>query len=493
MTDVGTLLGRYRVLSKLGQGGMGSVWRAEHVELGTHVALKLMDPAIAQHPEAAARFKREAYSAASLRSRHVVQIIDYGVDAGTPYIAMELLEGESLGDRLAREPQLSPGMTAWVLLQTGKAMARAHEAGLVHRDLKPDNIFIAVDSGDEIVKVLDFGIAKSAHNPELGGLQTQTGTMLGTPYYMSPEQASGRRTVDHRTDIWALTVITYECLVGRRPFEGNSLGELILAVCSDAAPVPSAAAPVPAGFDEWFARGTARDPGLRYQSVAEQMNDLSAICGVAVTGASLAPAATSAPQSNYVVNTVGAPMNTAGVSAPSTSQHLRPPVMATQEYQPPFAGTQGTAALTIGAPPPARTRKVLLVGAAAVVLAAGVAGLALRGFQGDVAATNGSSAASAPPPATAADQRDERARAAALPAAAPSAVPPLSPSAQAPSALPEEPPAPSASAPRARPAPAARVPAVRPKNAGGAPKGGPPPPTSAPTATRPNAERVLGF
>ncbi|HEY3666689.1 MAG TPA: serine/threonine-protein kinase, partial [Polyangiaceae bacterium] len=134
------IAGKYRLLRKLGQGGMGSVWYAEHLTLHSPVAIKLIDPSIADNAEALGRFLREAQSAASLRSPHVVQILDHGVDNGVPYIAMELLDGESLADRLTRVVRLSPSETARVLQHVGRAIGRAHEAGIVHRDLKPDNI-----------------------------------------------------------------------------------------------------------------------------------------------------------------------------------------------------------------------------------------------------------------------------------------------------------------------------------------------------------------
>src|SRR5512145_2183865 len=199
---------KYRLISMLGQGGMGSVWRAEHLALRSPVAVKLIDPALTQDEEACARFMREAQSAASLRSPHVVQILDYGVDAGIPYIVMELLEGESLASRLERMRRLSPVETARVMTDVCRAVGRAHQAGIVHRDLKPDNIFLVPNDESEIAKVLDFGIAKSKMAAQLGvGSGTRTGTMLGTLYYMSPEQVGGAKTVDWRSDLWALGII----------------------------------------------------------------------------------------------------------------------------------------------------------------------------------------------------------------------------------------------------------------------------------------------
>jgi serine/threonine-protein kinase len=273
------LAGRYRLTTKLGQGGMGSVWRAEHLALGSQLAIKLIDPAIAQTAEAAARFKREAQSAADLRSAHVVQIIDYGVDEGIPFIAMELLDGESLGARLEQVHHLPPAKVASVLSQVARALARAHQAGVVHRDLKPDNIFLVREADDDIVKVLDFGIAKKLGSlSTTSGIKTGTGAMLGTPYYMSPEQALGRTSVDHRSDIWSLGIIAFECLTGVRPFENETLGGLLMAICNEPLPVPSTVATVPHGFDAWFARACARDVDARFTSAVEATAALRSVC-----------------------------------------------------------------------------------------------------------------------------------------------------------------------------------------------------------------------
>jgi serine/threonine protein kinase len=262
------VVGRYRLLSLLGQGGGGAVWRAEHLDLSTPAAVKLIDPSAAESPDALARFKREAKAAASLRSTNVVQILDYGLDGDTPYIAMELLLGESLAQRLTLNGPLTPEETATVLRQVAKALDRAHEQGIVHRDLKPDNIFLAWEGDDEVVKVLDFGIAKSKADSTLEqALRTQTGAILGTPCYMSPEQLAGDKSVDHRTDIWALAVIACECLTGKRPFAAESFSALVLAISTAPPPMPSTLGSVPMGFDDWFARCTSHDPADRYQTI----------------------------------------------------------------------------------------------------------------------------------------------------------------------------------------------------------------------------------
>jgi eukaryotic-like serine/threonine-protein kinase len=274
-----TLAGKYRIISMLGQGGMGSVWRAEHLALRSPVAVKLIDPTLTMNPEACERFLREAQSAATLRSPHVVQILDYGVDEGLPYIVMELLEGESLSDRLQHAGRLSPADTLRIMVDVSRAMGRAHQAGIVHRDLKPDNIFLVTNDESEIAKVLDFGIAKSAMPGMSLGSGTRTGTMLGTPYYMSPEQACGAKNVDYRTDLWALGIIVFECMTGVRPFNADTLGGLVLAICKDDIPRPSSMAQVPGGFDEWFARAAERSPEQRFQSAKELVQTLSAVCG----------------------------------------------------------------------------------------------------------------------------------------------------------------------------------------------------------------------
>jgi serine/threonine protein kinase len=270
--------GKYRLINRLGTGGMGSVWRAEHLTLNSPVALKLIEPTTARESDALHRFLREARTAAALRSPHVVQILDYGVDGDSPYIVMELLDGESLAERLARQTRLSPSETARIIQHISRALGRAHEAGIVHRDLKPENVFLVKNDDEEVAKVLDFGIVKADPNTfgtANSGAATRTGTLLGTPYFMSPEQAEGVKSVDFRADIWALGVIAYRCLIGQLPFCGDSVGRLILEICSRPLPVPSQRGPVPDGFDAWFARACARDASDRFESAKRAAAELS--------------------------------------------------------------------------------------------------------------------------------------------------------------------------------------------------------------------------
>jgi serine/threonine-protein kinase len=258
---------------------MGSVWVAEHLTLHSLVAVKLIEPRVASNPDSMARFVREARAAAALRSPHVVQILDHGVDDGTPYIVMELLEGESLAARLVRLGRLDPLETARILTQVGRAVARAHDAGIIHRDLKPDNIFLVANDDEVLAKVLDFGVAKAPPTTfETSGIGTQEGAFVGTPAYMSPEQAEGMPDIDWRSDLWSLGVIAFECLVGRRPFVSEGLGGLVLKICSRPLPMPSRLASVPEGFNAWFARACARNPDHRFTDAKEQAAELRRVC-----------------------------------------------------------------------------------------------------------------------------------------------------------------------------------------------------------------------
>jgi eukaryotic-like serine/threonine-protein kinase len=283
---------RFRLNRLIGRGGMGSVWYATHLGLDVPCAVKFIEGEGSQFPEAHARFEREAKAAAQLRSPHVVQILDHGVCDGTPYIAMELLDGEDLGKRLTRLGRLPPNELYWIITQVGRALTKAHAQGIVHRDLKPDNIFIVPDDDREIAKVLDFGIAK-ASGSGTPGASTRTGAMLGTPYYMSPEQAQGTRAVDSRSDLWSLAVIVFEALTGHRPFESEALGDLLMKIIVAPVPLPSQfAGDLPAGVDGWWVRASQRDPAQRFQTAKEFCDSLALAFGRSSSdlGDPLAPA-----------------------------------------------------------------------------------------------------------------------------------------------------------------------------------------------------------
>jgi serine/threonine protein kinase len=271
--------GRYRLEAPLGSGGMGTIWSAEHLGLRSRAAIKFLDAAIADDPEMLERFLREAQSAAAVRGSHVVQIFDCGVDGRDPYIAMELLKGETLDERLTARGRLTPGEFSEIFSQVATAVGNAHHLGVIHRDLKPANIFLAREGELEVSKVLDFGIAKLMnHSLELSaGAGTRTGTLLGTPNYMSPEQARGSRSLDQSTDLWSLAIIAFECLTGQQPFLGKTLGDLVVQICTEPPRMPSSVADVPGGFDEWFLKGAAKDPGDRFGSAREMAEALREI------------------------------------------------------------------------------------------------------------------------------------------------------------------------------------------------------------------------
>lgn len=262
--------GRYRLAEKIGEGGMGAVWRAEHLMLGTPVAVKLLSTHAEQDEASRARFLREAKASATVRGHNVVQLLDFGVDDTTPYLVMELLEGETLQARLKRLGGLEAVYTGWMLDQIAYAVGKAHRLGIWHRDLKPANVFLEREGRLETPKILDFGLAKLVEREGVTGITTTSnGMLIGTPFYMSPEQIRGGKKVDHRSDLWSMSVIAYECITGRRPFQSASLGDLVMAICQDPITPPSSHGPVPAGFDEWFARAAARDKDERFQTAKD--------------------------------------------------------------------------------------------------------------------------------------------------------------------------------------------------------------------------------
>jgi eukaryotic-like serine/threonine-protein kinase len=326
-----TLVNKYRLEKLLGRGGMGSVWRAEHLGFRAPVALKLMEREVALDPESLARFHREAHAAASIRSPNVVQVLDHGVDedTNTPFIVMELLEGETLGERLAREKTLSPAKTASVIGDVCRALGRAHPAGIVHRDLKPDNVFLVRDD-PEFAKVLDFGVAKSrAYLLGENDTTTRTGSLVGTPYYMSPEQISGSKQLDARSDLWSVAVMACECLTGRRPFEANSVGGLAVAICTRPIPRASELGTATPELDAWLERALERDPALRFQSARELAEALTACTVARAQTPPVAPAPPSeapASSSDALAGTLGS--QTAPVPPRRRSQRLRVAIVA---------------------------------------------------------------------------------------------------------------------------------------------------------------------
>jgi len=229
----GTVFGRYRIVRLLGRGGMGAVYEATHVDLKKRVALKTLPKSVAADPLVIARFVREGELASKIRHPHVVDVTDVGVEDGIPYLVMEFLEGEDLGSLLDRVRPIPIQQIADVLIPVCAAVGTAHEEGVIHRDLKPENIYLANVRGQIVPKLLDFGISKIAEAVSGGSDLTKTSSLLGTPYYMSPEQVRAAKRIDHRSDQYSLGVILYECSTGRRPFEEDNLYNLLLSIVND--------------------------------------------------------------------------------------------------------------------------------------------------------------------------------------------------------------------------------------------------------------------
>ncbi|OLC88647.1 MAG: hypothetical protein DMD38_04245 [Gemmatimonadetes bacterium] len=280
---------RYHVVKKLGEGGMGQVYLAEHVKMGRRSAIKVMNPSMVHDPDAVARFNREAANASRINHANVCAIYDFGeTPDGLIYLAMEFIEGEPLTDVIEREGALPLPRATPIFLQTADALQAAHDLGIVHRDLKPDNIMVSSRrSGGDMVKVVDFGIAKAVGGDQAGQKVTKTGLVLGTPEFMSPEQLSGD-AVDGRSDLYSLALVLYRMLTGKVPFEATSVQEMMIKRLTDEPTTLAAARPdlsFPAGLQPVLDTALARTPLERYQTVTKFAADVAAVTGRPVEGA----------------------------------------------------------------------------------------------------------------------------------------------------------------------------------------------------------------
>ncbi|HTQ05681.1 MAG TPA: serine/threonine-protein kinase [Polyangiaceae bacterium] len=391
--------GKYRLTSLLGRGGMGSVWAGLHTTLGTRVAVKFIDAEHVDSAEARHRFENEARAAAALRSKHVVEVYDHGVmEDGRPFIVMEFLDGEPLDRRLERLGRLTAKDTARIVGMVCRALSKAHAAGIVHRDLKPENVFLVWDDEDgaDVAKVVDFGIAKFTDSAGASSSATRTGSVLGTPYYMSPEQARGLRTVDYRSDLWSVGVIAFRCMTGRLPFEGEAVGDVLVKLCTAPIPAPSSfASDLPPGFDAWLVHALGREPESRFQSASELARSLATVCGL---------------------TTPLTPNSGEQLALGSLAPH---PV-AHRSHDVPFAATTPSPALTpgpaqTGAPitqtpapsgKPAKGTLVVVALAAFAVIGIGL-GVAIKGFGKSEAGAASTPEATAAPVATTVSQTQE--------------------------------------------------------------------------------------
>ena len=381
---------RYRIVRLIGAGGMGSVYEATSAD-GARVALKVITAETARNAVLVGRFEREARATMTIDTPHIVRVLDAGTDGptGLPFLVMEYLEGEDVSHLIKRLGPLPPELALRMVAQACLGLQAAHDARIIHRDIKPANFFLArAPGGQRIVKLLDFGIAKISHDPadskaETAGL-TRTGSMLGSPLYMSPEQARGLKEIDRRADIWSMGVVLYQALTGRTPHQDNdALGELIIAICTEeAAPIQEMAPWVPPGAAS-VAHGAMRfDPSERYQSATEMLDALRPALpgGWAIDEAMLTPLAEAdrqrvaprwqtAPDAPppRAARTLGGARTSPGLGGPGISNGATPlEGFGKTVGQPGAAATTGTAAAATGSP-----RSALLAVGAALALAAG--------------------------------------------------------------------------------------------------------------------------
>jgi tRNA A-37 threonylcarbamoyl transferase component Bud32 len=272
MIAVGQTIGNYMLTAKLGEGGMGVVYLAEHPVIGRKVAMKAIHPELSRNPEVVSRFVTEAKAVNQIGNEHIVDIHDFGTTGdGEFYFVMEFLQGEALSDHLKRSAPLEAARALAIAAQVADALGASHEHGIIHRDLKPENIFLITKSHtSDFVKVLDFGLAKLTQGDEKVSHKTRTGSVMGTPYYMSPEQCEGKANIDHRADIYSLGVILFEMLTAKVPFGGEGYGEIIVKHITAPVPSPRAINPLlQPSVEAVIMRALAKRREDRFQSMEE--------------------------------------------------------------------------------------------------------------------------------------------------------------------------------------------------------------------------------
>jgi eukaryotic-like serine/threonine-protein kinase len=355
----GTVLGgKFRVVRMLGEGGMGAVYEIVHELTHHHRALKLLHPSVANTPGVLERFLREASAAGRIGNPHIVETFDAGqLETGEPYIVMEMLQGEPLANALERRNRIPTGELAEIMRQVAATIEAAHHAGIVHRDLKPDNVFLLQIDGRPFVKILDFGISKFAPGIASDGMaQTREGSMLGTPYYMAPEQLHGLKDVDARVDVWAMGVILYECASGQRPFTADSMVQLGMRICEGKpTPLLDLQPDLPPGFVAVLERAMEPEREKRFQTASELQHALEPFADP-----SMAP-----PRFPISHPPSAAP------SEPTPAQGAMLDSLATA----PTALSTSQASIPTNPPPPRAPWKRVLAAALALVALVAVAGL----------------------------------------------------------------------------------------------------------------------
>jgi serine/threonine-protein kinase len=272
MIEVGQTIGNYKITAKLGEGGMGVVYLAEHPVIGRKVALKAIHPELSRNPEVVSRFMTEAKSVNQIGNEHIVDVSDFGnTGDGEFYFIMEFLQGEALSDRLRREHLFEGNRALQIAAQVADALASSHSHGIIHRDLKPENIFLITRGASrDFVKVLDFGLAKLTQGEEKVSHKTRTGSVMGTPYYMAPEQCEGKANIDQRADVYSLGVILFEMMTGKVPFGGEGYGEIIVKHITLPPPSPRAINPaITPAQEAVLLRSLGKHRNERFQTMDE--------------------------------------------------------------------------------------------------------------------------------------------------------------------------------------------------------------------------------
>ncbi|MFO0548491.1 MAG: protein kinase [Polyangiaceae bacterium] len=394
-----TLLGKYQVERIVGAGGMGAVVAVRHIELGELYAMKFMLPAVAENKVSLERFMREARAAAKLTSEHVTKVHDVGrLESGAPYMLMEHLKGQDLEKLLDKQGPVPAKVAARYVMQACDGIAEAHELGIVHRDLKPANLFLTRRAnGTDCIKVLDFGISKSVAGADAQSM-TRTTSVMGSPYYMSPEQMRSSKNVDFRTDIWSLGVILYQLTTGRVPFPGESITEVCSGVLtSDPPPIIEVLPGIPAELDAIVRRCLEKQAEERYGSARELAAALEALeqspparevkaapapaVAVAVPGPRLGPGGTIAIEKSEALSK----------TTPDEGARSKPAMGESSSGVAPAKTGDVLAATATSAGTPRGTSKAVFFVAGGVIAVALAAGLALR-FSGSTAAPSSNNA-----------------------------------------------------------------------------------------------------
>ena len=358
------IAGKYELERQLGSGGMGVVWLARHVELGERrVAIKFLLNTMSA--ELLARFRREAMVATQIQTRHAVAVLDFGQHDGAPYLVMEYLAGQDLRGLLEQRRRLEPALALTITEQAARGLQKAHDAGLIHRDIKPENVFLTQDEdGELLVKILDFGIAKSLNAESC----TATGMMIGTVYYMSPEQFQGLKALDHRTDVWSLACVAYEMLVGERTFGADSVLMIGMKILGEDRPVPSrVVAGLPPGFDAWFAKALHPNISKRFASADELSATLASALGTSSANYRL-PQPNAAPASSASRDVQFS--TTASATSAVDSDRPPPPKRGAMPMLPGVVGVATVAAVGLTAFLVLRTSEDVLSGPAGLVSSA---------------------------------------------------------------------------------------------------------------------------